>query len=254
MPSLTSAQIITLACQIARATGFTSQAGQLLNVILDELCQNYDFELARTTFNFSFNSSTGQNSGPYALPADFLRCEKDEITYLINYQPYKMVRIDVDEYDVLSQQPGLASYPEYFTTVRESSQTPAAPTATIPPASASQMFFWPPPSGSYPISLRYFRQMPSISTPETSSTVPWFENQGYLITRLAGELMKLTNDDRAQLFLGDGDGNFIGAGKLLRSYLKLKDDPEGRAKLVTLDRRRFGTSFNRLPNTKVIGW
>jgi len=254
MPTLTSAQIVTLACQIARATGFVSQAGQLLNMVLDELCQTYDFELARTELNFTFNGPLGSGFGPYTLPNDFLRVDGDSVTYYILNQPYRMVRIDMKEWDVLSQQAGLAAYPEYFATTRESVQSPSTPNAVIPPAANSLMYVWPPSSGAFPGLMRYFRQMPVIATPETSTVVPWFENQAYLIRRLAGEIMVLANDDRAAQFLGDGDDNFIGAGKLLRNYLKLKDDPEGRAKTIELDRRRFGTNFNRLPNTKVLGW
>jgi hypothetical protein len=45
--ALTSAQLVTLSTQIARAPGYTSQAGQLLNAILSDLAQTYDFALAR---------------------------------------------------------------------------------------------------------------------------------------------------------------------------------------------------------------
>jgi hypothetical protein len=31
-------------------------------------------------------------------------------------------------------------------------------------------------------------------------------------------------------------------------------DSENRAKTVSLDRRRFGTSFDKLRNTKQVGW
>jgi hypothetical protein len=89
--------------------------------------------------------------------------------------------------------------------------------------------------------------MPDITTPETSSSVPWFPNTKYLITALACELMKLTNDDRYLAYKADADD-------ILMRYLKMKDDPEGRAKRVQLDRRFFGNRFNRLPNTKLIGW
>ena len=98
--------------------------------------------------------------------------------------------------------------------------------------------------------------MPDIATPEISTTVPWFTYQQYLITRLAGEMMALADDDRAAAFLTDKEeSNPQGAGVLLRRYLNLKDDPEGRAKTVELDRRRFGVSrWDRLPSTKTIGW
>ena len=43
----TSAQIVALACQIAKVPGYTSMAGQFLNTILEELWQVYDFAFSR---------------------------------------------------------------------------------------------------------------------------------------------------------------------------------------------------------------
>jgi hypothetical protein len=117
------------------------------------------------------------------------------------------------------------------------------------------MLFWQLPSGAFPATLRYYSQMPDITTPETSSVVPWFPNQTYLRRRLAGELMGLTDDERQNQFLSDNEDQFPqGAGVMLRKYLMMKDDKTDRVKTVTLDRRRFGTSFDRLKNTKTIGW
>ena len=45
-----------------------------------------------------------------------------------------------------------------------------------------------------------------------------------------------------------------GAGTILRRYLQMTGDSENRAKTVSLDRRRFGTSFDKLRNTKQVGW
>ena len=181
--ALQAQQIITLALQIAKAPGFTSQAGQLLNMILQDLCQDYDFEIARKVFSWTFNSGTGNNSGPYTMPADFLRSVKDDVFYTIVGQPYVMIPIELAEYDRLSQTAGLASYPEFFAS--DMSQTPPV------------LYVWPPPSGSYPVTQRYYSLMPDITTPETSSVVPWFQNTNYLKTRLAAEVMQITDDERA---------------------------------------------------------
>jgi hypothetical protein len=58
--------------------------------------------------------------------------------------------------------------------------------------------------------------------------------------------MELTNDDRygatMQAALADLD-----------AYLKMKDDRQV-VKTVELDRRRFGKNFDRLKNTKLVGW
>ena len=86
MAGLTSAQIVTLATQIAKVPGMVSQAGMLLNMVLADLCQTYDFEVARGNFNFNFNpgliapppTNVTPGGGPYPLPADFLRMNKGD--------------------------------------------------------------------------------------------------------------------------------------------------------------------------------
>lgn len=239
--ALSAAQIISLACQTAKCPNFTAQAGELLNNILNDLCQNYDLELARSTYNFAFDTSVNGGAGPFPLPLDFLRVDRDELFYTINGVPYVMVAVDNRQYDALVQTAGFNSYPTYYTTFMN--EQPFG------------LKVWPPSSGAYAVTLRYFRQMPTIDTPETSADVPWFPQQTYLRTRLAGELMQLTNDDRWESFLSDDeDAHPGGAGVLLRKYLKMKDDQANRPKTVVRDRRRFGTNFDRLRNTKQVGW
>lgn len=233
----TAAQICTLATQIAKCPGYTSQAGILLNQILDELARNYDFAAALETYTFNFTGT----AGPITLPANWLRAEKDRIKYVIDGVPYIMIHVDNATYDTYVQQAGLNSYPQFFTTYTEES----------PP----EMWVWPPPSGAYAVSAPYFSLPTAIATPESSTDVPWFPNQLYLIRRLAGELMAITGDERMNGFLGDHDEMYPqGAGTLLRKYLRMKDDQEGFVKRVTLDRQLFSKPFNRLPNTKTIGW
>lgn len=242
---LTAAQIVAQACDIAKTPGMIQLAGQRLNVVLADLCQTYDLDDARGAFTFNFNIGLqGPNigTGPYTLPADYLRTEQGKQFYTVNFQPYELSRIELWEYDLLTQQPGFNDFPRNY--VVDMAQSPP------------QEFVWPPPSISAPVLVRYFRQMPDIVTPEVSSVIPWFRNQQYLINRLAGEMMGISDDERAGAFLTDKEEtNPQGAGVLLRKFLNLKDDPEGRAKVVTLDRRRFGISrWDRLPSTKTIGW
>ena len=246
----TAAQIVNLANQNAKTPGMAALAGQTLNLILQELCMTYDFEVARGTTTFTLNVSsspgTGLGSGPYLLPADYLRTQQGKQFYTIAFQPYELTRIEQWEFDLLTQQPGFNDFPRNF-------YVDMAPTnAGLPP----QEFVWPPPSISTAVLVRYFKLMPDIPTPETSAVIPWFPYQKYLITRLTGEMMAISDDDRAEKFLTDKEEqNPQGAGVLLRRYLGLKDDPEGRAKVVSLDRRRFGISrWDRLPSTKTIGW
>lgn len=235
---LTSAQIVSLSVQSARVPGMTSQAGQTLNAILSDLCQTYDFAKALNTTTVVLTSQVG--SGPYPLPADYLRLAIDEAVYQVDGVPYVMVNIDLAEFDAAVQVAGLQNYPVNFTT--DPSQTPPV------------MYVWPPPTGVFNVQIRYYRQMADITTPETSATVPWFPHQNYLIKRLSGELMQqIANDDRYKDFLGSSEDG-TGAAGILREYLRLQDDDEGRAKTVKLDRRRFGRNFGRLPATKLIGF
>ncbi len=231
--------ICSLARQIAKCPDFKTQSGQLLNSVLSDLCQTYDFDVIRKT-DTSVTLGTATGSGPYALPSDLLRARINEVFYTINGVKYVMISLELWQYDALVQQAGINNFPQSYV-IDVSAQDNALPVLLV----------WPPASGAYPLTIRYQPQMPDITTPETSTSTPWFPNSNYLITRLAGELMKITNDDRANAYLGDGAQ---GAEGILRKYLALKDDPEGHTKQVQLDRRYFGKSFSRLPNTKQIGW
>lgn len=236
--SLQAQQIVTLATQVAKCPGYVSQAGQLLNAILSELCQTYDLQEASSRAQIVVSPSAG--SGPYPLPADYLRAWRDTAIYYIQGVPYSMVNMSLQEFDVLVQQAGISNYPERWA-------TDVAPLGSGLPAN---MYVWPPAGGTYTVFVRYYRRMPDITTPEISATIPWFTNTNYLFTRLSGELMKLTNDDRASKFLGDGPD---GAQGILDRYLKLQEDDDGRAKTVELDRRLFRRTDN-LRITKLLGW
>lgn len=242
--ALTAAQIVSLACSDAAAPGYTAQAGQLLNVVLQNLCENWNFDAAKGTTVFNFSPSQAQDptlypnvqpgGGPYPLPADFLRMvDSKDATWYLNGVPYPMVPCDLSEYDNLVQQSNLQSYPYIFAT--DVSQSPA------------NLLVWPPASGAYQCMIRYYRLMPDITTPESSSEVPWFRNTNYLRVQLAAELMGITDDTRREQWLER-------ATTILTSYLKMRDDNANRAQTVKLDRRRFSNNFSRLPNTKSVGW
>lgn len=238
---LTSAQLVNLAVQTAKVPGYTAMAGQKLNLILQELSQDYDLDVAKGVTSFNF----GGTSGPINLPVDWLRAERDDVFYTILGVKYVMIPVEQAEFDALVQQAGLNAYPQYY----------AVDNSPLATQSAPQMYVWPPPGGAYPVTARYQRQMPDITTPETSSTIPWFPQQLYLERRLTGEMMLISNDDRAPMFLGgkqDGSG-FLGAAAILDKYIKNQGDSQV-TKTVTLDRRRFGPAFDTLRSTKTIGW
>lgn len=238
--ALQAQQIISLACQIAKTPGMTSQAGQFLNTLLQSLAQDYDFEVIRKTYNFTFNTSSTGNGyvagcGPNLMPTDFLRAHKKGAFYMISGVPYTMIGYEQNEFDQFVQQAGNQAYPYAFYV--DVSKTPM------------ELYVWVPAAGAYSATVRYNPQLTDITTPETSTTVPWFPNTDYLIQGVAARLMQIANDDRMDNYMAMAMGT-------LDAYLKMKDDPESAGvKRVTLDRRLFGGSqWARLPNTKVIGW
>ncbi len=234
---------------MAHTSGMLPQVGQLLNAVLSDLCQTYDLAVALGTAQITLQPGGAPSSdfnpvpnvlpslqpgcGPYPMPADYLRLANNEAIYIVNNVSYVMVNVDLSEFDALTQQAGISNYPQNFTT--DPSTAPVA------------MYVWPPAGGSYTTQLRYYRQMPDIANPQTSATVPWFPNSKYLYTQVAAEMMKIADDARWQTFDKEAAG-------ILSKYLKLQADDEGRAQTVKLDRRRFGSNFSRLPNTKLLGW
>jgi len=231
---LQAQDIVNQACTVAKVPAWTAQAGQLLNVILQELSQDYNVSSNRATTTFNFSTAVG--SGPYTLPVNWLRANKDDVFYTIQGEAYVMIPVDLAEFDALVQQAGMASYPGYFAVDNSPVQTQSGPL----------MYVWPPPSGAYPVTARYYMQQADIATPATSTAIPWFPNQIYLLRRLAGEMMLLTDDPRAPQFLGE-------SRTILDRYLKNEGDTQA-VKTATLDRRRFSPGFDRLPNTKTLGW
>lgn len=242
--ALQAQQIVSLATQIAKCPGMVIQAGQFLNNVLQSLAQDYDFEVIRKTATFNFNTTGTGNGyvagcGPNLMPSDFLRAHKKGAFYYISGVPYTMIGYEQNEFDQFVQQAGNAAYPYAF--YIDVSKTPM------------ELYCWVPAAGAYAATVRYNPQMPDISSPETSSTVPWFPNTDYLINATASSLMGITNDDRRN---PGGAFSPQATSDQLLAYLKMKDDPESASpKRVTLDRRYFGnTQWSRLPNTKTIGW
>jgi hypothetical protein len=239
--ALTAAQIVNLALTTVQAPGWTAQAGQILNVILADLADNQDLDLCRGNFQFDFvvDNGSGNGSGPYPLPLDYKRAEKAGVFYTYNGVPYYLKSIDYTEYLMQVQQAGIANFPVFFA-------TDISPLGQEPPSNPN-MYVWPPASSAFPVTVIYRRLLADIDTPQTSTEVPWFPNQGYLIAELEARMAKLVGDPRSEMF-------FREAVDRLRNFMQLTNDDEGRAKKVTLDSRRFGRNFNQLPDTKLVGW
>lgn len=137
----------------------------------------------------------------------------------------------------------------------------AAPTASL--TGASLMignppvgYPYPPPSGAYPVRIRYQRLMPDLSQAQVDAgAFCWFDDDIVLRDGLAGVMMGYSADNRAIEYIGAGIGSGEGRfGKRMAQYLSLADDNANRASVVLLDRRVFGRSFSSLKNTKQVGW
>ncbi len=105
-------------------------------------------------------------------------------------------------------------------------------------------YAYPPPSGAYPVTIRYQRMMPPIVD---VTKIPWFPYEGFSIPKLAAKLMGVTDDTRMPNYEALADHGMSG-------YLANANDKKNRPQTVELDRRRFGPSYNNLPNTKTVGW
>jgi hypothetical protein len=130
-----------------------------------------------------------------------------------------------------------------------------AANATAAPASLlfgypPTMWIYPPPISAQQAMIRYQKRMPDIVD---FSRYPWFTSEKYLIRKLTGALCMLNDDTRAGVMYG-GPEIPGSPDNELTSWLAAKDDDANRPKTVGLDRRRFGSNWNRLPNTKTVGF
>ena len=187
------------AAAIAKLPGGVAKAGRVLNTVLEELCTSYDFEVAAGTYYFNFDpgltSLIGNSiygSGPYPLPSDFLRCCGPQSVWWTNQGvPYPLIPLDLSSSTWRSKQAGLQSYPYWSAT--DVSLADATQEVCRRKRRGLRLC---PPSGAYPCTVRYQKLMPQIATPETSSLAAWCPNSNYLINRVAGEMMRLTDDER----------------------------------------------------------
>lgn len=116
---------------------------------------------------------------------------------------------------------------------------------------------YPPPSGAFPVMIRYQRRMPRLTQAQVNAgAYPWLSDADMALEwGLTGLLMRYADDQRENIYIGGGIGSGQGQfGQWLGKYLRLADDNANRAQTVQLDRRMFGKSFSTLKNTKLVGW
>lgn len=222
---LTAAQIVADALAMAKCPGFTAQGGRALNLVLADLClhRNLKVNCISSTITLSANSI-----GPYTLEADYLRTF--ELKYILNGQPYFLNPCTLKQFDGDNVPYSGSNYPaEYATDLSpKSSQSPGL------------MYVYPTCNQSLTLQHRYMVQRPDIATPETSSSIPWFEDQDYLMQATAMRMMRITDDDRYGAFEKECE-------RLLETHLVIEGDEQQVVKEVILDPRRFKVSNGARP-------
>ena len=217
---ITSAQIVTAALTMAKAPGMTSFGGQQLNLVLSDLVLHRDLKINRYTASISVTAGT---NGPFNLPADYLRTY--DLFYTQNGLPYFLRPISLEQYDAEFKDPSIANYPYEFATDLQ-------PQAATPDTGIALIYIYPQTSAALTLTHRYMIRRADITTPESSSSIPWFPDQDYLIHATATRMMKITDDARYELFVKDGE-------EMLRTHIIMEGDEQQVVKEVRLDARRF---------------
>jgi hypothetical protein len=221
---LTAQQLITYALQIAKAPGYTQQASDLLNARLSTLARTYDLDLLLVTTQFSVPAGV-QNS---PLPTDYVRGH--ELWYYIGGLPQTLRQIGLPDYDRLNTGSVAMAYPTMWTS------NPAS----------GLLHLYPMPNTSIAFTLRYWSQPADIASPATSSVVPWFPDSDYLLTALAADVMRLTDDTRQLQYAQEAQGK-------LQAFLKMQGDRENHARTVKLG-NSFSGGGGKLPPSKLTGF
>lgn len=260
--ALTADRIVTLACQIAKCPGFTTQAQEFLNLVLEDLAQNYDFPSAAYTFhNFAVGPNSGTGTGTptgqwynLELPASSVLVQNNAtylrthaVFYSVSGSIFYLNQLPLDKYDQLFQGQGISNYPYWYV---------VDPTGS-PYLATIQMAFYPPPNLSLSLTIRNQYQPNAITTAQfaAGNVVPWFPNQNILITATAYRLMQITGDQRlpqyhAMLY---GDPKHPGDNGMIGKYLLMVGDKENYAVQVKLDPLLFRSVTNLKP-TKTTGF
>lgn len=232
MAYLQAQQIVARACAIAKCPGFIQQGGIYLNMVLEDLWLHYDLKINRVT---EFIAVQANNYGPFPLPLNYQR--PYDLFFQQNNLPYFLHPISPEQWDQEFKDPSIANYPyEYMTLLLDETAAAAA-------GSAGTLYIYPQSSGQIVLTHRYMVKQADIATPETSTLIPWFPDQQYLIKRTAAELMGESDDTRQESYLAQ-------CTAMLRTHLIMEGDEQAVVKSVRLDPRRFHTNRTLKP-TKI---
>lgn len=228
---LTSAQIVGDALSISKCPGFTSQGGRALNFVLTDLVLHRNLKVNLVSGSIAVQQGS---VGPYNLEADYLRTY--EMFYLVNGEPYFMSPASRTEFDADNYSGVGNGYPtEYATDL-----------SPVAGGGLGLLYIFPPSNTALSVTHRYFLKRPEITTPESSQSVPWFEDQDYLVQATAMRMMRITDDARYNDFVTMCEN-------MLRTHLLTEGDEQQVVKSVQLDPRMFRTGGGSRP-TKLDPW
>jgi hypothetical protein len=216
---------------MAKCPGYTAQGGRALNLALQDLVlhRNLKVNLISSTLTFLANSF-----GPFHLEADYLRTY--DMFYTVSGTPYFLNPCSLKEIDSENYQSGISNYPYEF----------ATDLSGVPTAGYGLLYIYPSSGSPVSVTHRYYLQQADIVTPESSTVVPWFSDQDYLVHATTVRLMRITDDDRYPLFVQEAE-------RLLMIHLMTEGDEQQVVKEVQLDPRRFRVGGYARP-TKLSPW
>ena len=228
---LQAQQIVAMACSVAKCPAFLIQGGQYMNLVLQNLYLHRDLKVNRQTQSLVIQANS---NGPFNLESDYNRTY--DLFYLQNNLPYFLYPVTMSDYDAEFKDPSISNYPyEYATDLSVQAQTASGTTG--------QIYIYPQSSGQITLTHRYMVSQPDITNPQTSTVVPWFVDQDYLVKAVAARLMEITDDARLDRFREDCES-------MLRTHLIMEGDEQPIVHSVRLDPRRFHTNRSLKP-TKV---
>jgi len=232
--SLTAAQVVARACDMAKTPGWIVQGGQFLNLVLKDLWLHRDLKVNLKTQQLIIGTNS---TGPFNLEVDYQRTY--DLFYLQNGLPFFLNESSLAFFDKQFKSSSVSNYPYQWASDLSSAAIAAS-------GATGQIYIYPQSSAQLSLTHRYMQKQADITTPETSILVPWFEDQDYLMTATAARLMKISDDQRLQQFLDSADS-------MLRTHLLMAaDDEQSVVRRVKLDPFTFRGGRSTRP-TKVTG-
>jgi hypothetical protein len=223
--SLTAAQIVADSLSIAKCPGFVTQGGRALNLVLSDLVlhRNLKVNCVSASIPMAANSD-----GPFPLESDYLRTY--ELFYVIDGEPHFLTPSNRIQFDIEPNKTTTTNYPyEYATDL-------SAPTLV----SAGDLYVYPQSNTGVTLTHRYMVQRPDITTPETSTVVPWFIDQDYLVQATAMRMMRISDDARHDAFAAE-------CTRMLLTHLLTEGDEQQVVKSIMLDPKRFRVAGSLRP-------